>query len=416
MVYFLFLFYIEFNILNLYRKNRYLYIKIYIMDLNSEKERLYRQVRTELGAPIRQVELTDEQLCTLLEICIEDYAQVLQDWLIENQWPSLLGQHVDNTDIAFALTTRSLDFMTQYTYAYSKQVGLQARGPWELKKDFIEIVPGQQVYQIPAGREINEVLWVTPNSTDHALFAHYGGFDAGFGGGFAQMGGGTGGGANGGGVGGTGGYYIAPAFDVLLTAADMNLKNRLLRSELAYKLTAGPNGTRLLHLMSTPGSKLTFGNGMSTGTAGIGAGGVGLAGCHVWYHYYDNGGDPDACREANNDIIKLPNEVPLGRLGLEDFNEPTKVIVRQLLVAKSKITLGRVRGKYSGSLNIPESNVTMDYESLLREGAEEWKDIFSKLLARLEKMSSEVMVERQAIESENINKHLKYRPLGFYVY
>jgi hypothetical protein len=33
-----------------------------------------------------------------------------------------------------------------------------------------------------------------------------------------------------------------------LTAADMNLKNRIVRSELVYKITAGANGTKLLHL------------------------------------------------------------------------------------------------------------------------------------------------------------------------
>lgn len=382
-------------------------------DLN----KLYRQVRTELGAPIRKVELENEQIQTLLEICIEDYSQIVQEWLTENQWPSLFGQNIDKTDIAFALSTRSTDFMTQYSYAYSKQVGLQARGPWELKKDFIEIVQGQQVYEIPPGREINEILWITPNSTDHALFAHYGGFDYGFGGGFAQHGGG-GGGMNGMGAGrgGAGGYYIAPAFDVLLTASDFNLKHRLLRSELAYKITAGPNGTRLLHLMSTPGSKLSFGHGGATGTAGIGTSGVGLAGCHVWYHYYDTtNGDVDECRNENNDIIKLPNEVPLSRLKYGEFNEPTKVLIRQLLVAKSKITLGRVRGKYGGALNIPEANVVMDYESLLSEGIEEWKTITERLLARLEKMSSQEMVKRQAEESENVNKHLAFRPLGWHV-
>lgn len=384
---------------------------------DAERERLYRQVRTELGAPIRQVELEDDQLATLLEICIEDYAQVVQDWLVENQWPSLWGKEVDKTDIAFALSTRSVDFMTKYTYAYSKQIGLQARGPWELKKDYIEIVPGQQVYEIPAGREINEILWITPSSTDHALFAHYGGFDYGFGGGFAQHGGGYGGGgAQGMGHGGMGGYYIAPAFDVLLTASDFNLKHRLLRSELVYKITAGPNGTRLLHLLTTPGSKLSFGHGGASGTAGIGRSGVGLQGCQVWYYYYDDGGDPDACREANDDIIRMPNEVPLARLEYEDFNEPTKVIIRQLLVAKSKITLGRVRGKYSGALNIPDNNVSMDYESLLNEGTEEWKQTFEKLETRLKRMSSEDMVRRQAEESENINKHMSYRPMGFYVF
>ena len=49
-------------------------------------------------------------------------------------------------------------------------MGLQTRGPWELQKDYVLIEEDKQVYEIPAGREINEILWFTPNSTDHALY------------------------------------------------------------------------------------------------------------------------------------------------------------------------------------------------------------------------------------------------------
>lgn len=383
-----------------------------------EKEKIFRQFRHSMGAPHRMVELDDDQLCTFLEIAVEDYAQYVQEWLIEHQWQSLLGQNIDTTDMAFAMSVRNFDFMTQYTYAYSKQVGLQARGPWELKKDFIDIEAGRQVYQIPAGREVNEVLWITPSSTDHALYAHYGGFDSGFGGGYAQMGGGMGMGSQGGyGHGGMGGYYIAPAFDVLLTAQDMNLKNRLLRSELVYKLTAGPDGTRLLHLLSTPGSKLTFGNGGAHGGhSGAGGSAVGLQGCKVWYHYYDTNGDADQCRLDNPDIIKLPNEVPLSKLDFSTFNEPTKTLVRQLFVAEAKRALGRTQGKFGGIVGPPEAERTMNYESLITEGNEERKAVLERLDERLARLSSEKQVERAANESENLNRHLKYRPLGFYFY
>jgi hypothetical protein len=380
----------------------------------AEKDRLFRQVRHQLGAPIRKIELNDEQLTTLLELSIEDYAEYVQNWLIDSQWSSFIGEGIDTVDMAFALSTRSLDFETQYTYAYSKQVGLQTRGPWELKKDFIEIEAGRQVYEIPAGREINQVLWMTPPVTDRALFSHYGGFDYGFGGGYAQVGGGMGaGGGSGGMAAGRGGYYIAPAFDVLLTAADMNLKHRLLRSDLVYKITAGPDGTRLLHLMSTPGSSLTFGHGQTGGMGGAST--LGIAGCNVWYHYYDTGGDVDACRAANSDIITMPNEVPLSRMDFNDLNEPTKILVRQLLTARAKITLGRVRGKFGGIVGPPEAERTMDYDSLLTEGNEEYKATLERLAARLEQMTSTKMLERKANEAENLNKSLKYRPLGFYV-
>lgn len=373
---------------------------------NEDKEKLFRQFRHSLGAPHRQIEVDDDQLCTFLEMAIEDYAQYVQEWLIEHQWQSLLGQSVDKTDMAFALSVRNFDFMTQYTYAYSKQVGLQARGPWELKKDYIDIVAGQQVYTIPAGREVNEILWITPSVTNMALFSNYGGIDYGFGGGFGQVGSGSAGGYS---AGGTGGYYIAPAYDVLLTASDFNLKNRILRSELVYKLTAGPNGTRLLHLLSTPGSKFTFGNGVGS------TGSLNLTGCQVWYHYYDTNGNIDECRADNPDIIKLPNEVPLSKLDFSTFNEPTKTLVRKLFIGHAKKALGRTRGKFSGVVGPPEAQLTLDYDSLITEGNEEIRETMERLDERLGRLSSEKQIERAANESENLNRHLKYRPLGFYI-
>jgi len=378
---------------------------------NNDKQRIFEQFRVSMGAPFRQIELTDDQLCVLLEIAIEDYSQYVQEWLIEHQWQSLLGKNIDTTDMAFALSVRDFDFMTQYTYAYSKQVGLQSRGPWELMKDYVTIESGRQVYQIPAGREINEVLWITPPTTQMALFANYAGLDYGFGGGFGQLGGGAGGAGGGGGLGANGGYYIAPAFDVLLTASDMNLKNRILRSELAYKITAGPDGTRLLHLLSTPGSKFSFGQG-----AGGPPSSISLHGCQVWYHYYDTSGkDIDECRKDNKDIIRLPNEVPLSKLDFSDFNEPTKTLVRQLFIAESKRALGRTRGKFGGIVGPPNAERTMDYDSLLTEGNEERKAILERLDERLERLSSTKQIERSANESEFLNKHLRFRPLGFWV-
>jgi len=248
-----------------------------------------------------------------------------------------------------------------------------------------------------------------------ALFANFAGIDYGFGGGYGQIGSGGAGGMGGGGGAGSGGYYIAPAYDILLTAQDFNLKNRILRSELVYKITAGPDGTRLLHLMSTPGSRMSFGAGIGAGS-GIG-GSVNMTGCHVWYHYYDTTPENvDECRLDNPDIIKLPNEVPLAKLDFNDFNEPTKTLVRQLFVAEAKRALGRTRGKFGGIVGPPEAERTMDYETLVTEGNDERTAILERLDERLQRLSSTAQIERAANESENLNKHLGYRPLGFWVY
>jgi len=73
-----------------------------------EKDRLFLQFRQIMGAPIRQIEIEDEQLCTILEISIETYSQYVSEYLIENKWLSFFGQKIDTIDMAFALDRKSV--------------------------------------------------------------------------------------------------------------------------------------------------------------------------------------------------------------------------------------------------------------------------------------------------------------------
>ena len=375
-----------------------------MVKITEDIKKLFQRVRIELGAPIRSVQLTDEQLCGLLENCIEDYAEKVQNWMIEGQWMSLEGKNLTNTDMAYAMSVRTFDFAKDYSYYFSKEVGLQAGGTWELKKDFIEIEKGKQVYIIPAGREINSVMWMNPPTTQASLFANYAGIDVGFGGGYAQM-------AGGGTSGPIGGYYVMPAADIAYLATDMTYKQRLLRSDLTYKITAGPNGTRLLHLLSTPGSKMSF------NYAGVNGGGLGLVGSTVWYTYYDtkNEEDADECRRSNTDIILTPDQVPLNKIDYAFLNEPTKAIIRQLLTAKAKKTLGIIRGTFSGKVSIPQAEMMMDYQMLLTQGEQEWDKTMEKLEQRLDRMSPVTMMENQLKIAQSANEISKFTPLGIYV-
>ena len=372
--------------------------------LTDEIKDLFRRVRNALGAPVRNVQLTDEQLCDLLTDCISDYAEKVQNWLVENQWMNLYGKNISSTDMAYAMSVRTFDMAKDYSYYFSKEVGLQQRGPWELKKDFIEIEHGKQVYILPAGREINSVMWMNPPVTQAALFANYAGIDVGFGGGYAQM-------AGGGTSGPIGGYYVMPAADIAYLSTDMTYKQRLLKSDLVYKITAGPNGTRLLHLLSTPGSTMSFNH------AGIVGGGLGLVGCTVWYTYYDvnTSEDADECRRMNPDVILTPDQVPLSKIDYAYLNEPTKAIIRQLLVAKSKNTLGIIRGTFSGKVSIPQAEMTMDYQMLLSQGEKEWDKTMENLDKRLERMSPSNMMKAQAELAQSINEINKFTPLSIYI-
>ena len=366
------------------------------------RSELYRKVRHLLGAPLRSVELDDEQMDTLLEFSIDDYSEQIQNWLTESQWTSLYNLNLDTQSLSKAFVTKSLDYETRYTYAYSKIVGLQAGGDWVLKKDYIELQKNQQIYEIPANREINEILWFSPAELNNAMFDPWS---------FGALG--AGGGLGGGGglaqMGNTGGsFLLMPAFDMLLRMQEINIQRRIITGELTYKITALPDGKKALHLMNTPGGKFDFGN--STMMRG-----------KVWYHYYDVGPeDRDKCLKDNPDIIKLPSDVPFEKMSWVDLNQPAQVWVRRWFVASCKETLSKVRGKYSGNLKTPDSELTMDYQSLATEGKDEKTKLIEELTGaegKLTRLKPDKVMEREALLAENLNKQLKFRamPRGIYV-
>ena len=369
------------------------------MKVTKEIESLFKKCRSALGAPLMEVELLDEQLCDLLELSIEDYAEKVQNWMIENQWATLYGKDVSNTDMAYALSVRTLDISKDFSYWFSKDDGLQQRGPWELKKDYFTVEEGKQSYLIPAGREINNVMYCNPSTSQAALYANYGGLDTlGFAGGYGQAGGGS--------YGPIGGFYIAQSCDIAYMATDLAYKNRLLRGDLTYKVTAGPDGTHIIHLYSTPGSKLTFGATMNT------MGSLSLVGTEVWYTYYDVTPDNvDECRRQNPNVILTPDQVPLENIDYAFLNPPTKVIIRKIFIAKAKQTLALIRGKFSGKISIMDAEAVLDYQMLASQGAEEYKDAMDQLDKRLERMNPYKLLEQQANLVDSMEKILRGKPL-----
>ncbi len=281
------------------------------MSIISEPERsdLYKKIRHLLGAPLRSVELDDEQMDTLLEFSIDDYSQYVQDWLIESQWTSLFNLNLETQSLSKAFVSKTLDYEERYTYAYSKIVGLQSGGDSVLKKDFIQLKPNQQTYEIPAGREINELLWFTPTALNNLLFDPWT---------FGALGGvGLGGPAGYSQFGYSGSYFMMPAFDMLLRMQEINIQRRIIAGELTYRVTALPDGKKMVHLYNTPGGKFDFGNSK-------------LMQGQVWYWYYEvDGADRDKCLKQNPDIIRLPSDVPFEKISWVDLNNPAQQWVRR---------------------------------------------------------------------------------------
>lgn len=365
----------------------------------AERKDLFTRIYHVLGFGIRKVELTDEQLDTLFINSLEDYSKYINDWLIDQQWSTLSGLNIEEADFNVAFSTKDLNFVKSFTYAYSRQVGLGTNAPasenWELKKDYIIITANTQNYTIPKGREVNEVLWSTPSFMVYDTLNPVGWVSNEYGWS----------------VGGTPLGYVTPAYSSMLSAADRSMKNKIMKSELTYRITGNANGTKNLHLYPVPGGRYQprgLGNYFSTDVDGM----------YVWYFYYDtNSKNKNKCLNQNNDIaiVTRPTDVPISNLTWGKLNAPAKTWIRQYMTASAKILLAYIRGKYSGNLNITDASIQMDYAFLLEDGRTEKENLMTELKERLDSLTYENQLTKRANEAEQLNKVLGYSPLPIIV-
>lgn len=370
-----------------------------------EREKLFKNVYNQLGFGVRKVQITDEQMDTLFCNSLEDYSKFINEWLIEQQWGTLAGLNIEESDFMVAFATKSLDYVNSFTYAYSRQVGLGTNAPaadyWELKQDCIVLSANTQYYPIPKNREVNEVLWTTPSFMAYDTLNPVGnGWD-----GANSMGWGYG-------TNGPMGGYVQPNYSSMLAAADRSMKNRIMRSELSYRITGKADGSKILHLYPVPGGMYQ--------PKGLGSSfSYDINGMLIWYWYYETTSkNKNKCLQQNSDIaiVTRPSDVPIDNLKWEKLNPPAKTWIRQYLTASAKYLLGLNRGTYSGVLDVTDATVTMDYGFLLEDGRAEKEALKTELKDRLVALSNEGQLVKKANEAEALNKILGYSPIGIYVH
>lgn len=361
---------------------------------NEQIKCMVDKVLTLLGGNHNELPLSNKDWCNLLSISIDEYLSAMHNQLIKNQWTALANQNISTTDICTALTQRSHDFAFQFAQAYSKQVGLQSRGDYELKKDYIDLKVGQSIYEIESGREINQVIWMTFNTNKLALNNTLGGGynNTGYSNWLSD-------GAN-------SPYYIAPAYDIVLRSQDINIKKQLLGNDKPYyKITATSDGKKLLHLFNY------------TGNCG-GCGGCSSCNkkekCRIWYHYYDtNTMDEETankCKSECKDIIKFPYEVKSEDVDFCELNETSKVWIRKYLTALAKETIGKLWGKFGGDLKVGGVDLKINYESFENQGIEEKNSLTLELKEYVESFSNSKILEDAANDADNLNRILKHYP------
>jgi hypothetical protein len=222
-----------------------------------------------------------------------------------------------------------------------------------------------------------------------------------------------------------------PVFYTLLTAQAAELRNRVRGSEYSYLVRPGADGTKVITLYPIPRPNNANG-GASSGGIGGGAGTPGT----VFYCYYDREGsygNPDYSENTanptftgfsdtqisngfqGNGLVSSPADAKLNYISYMQLNSVAQTWVKKFAIALAKETLGiGIRGKFNGSLPIPDAEATLNKDDLISTSREDKKELKEELKLQLEELSYEKIMEKRAAVQENVNKALTFGPMGLY--
>ena len=379
---------------------------------STEMAQICESVRMLFGAPIVKVELADIQIENAMCSSVKEYSSYINDWFLRNKLGEMLGLPKE-IDFTLKYVANTQYFEQSFQNHIAEQMGLGANSMREMKTGSIVLSGGTQDYLIPAGREVNEVLWYTPSfinlfgldphATNNIAFSEFGASFAGH-----TL------------------YHVMPVFDTLLSATAAEMRNRVRGAEYHYSTHGGPDGQRRLRPYPIPNSS----NG-STGTT-LGGAAMNTPGT-VFYRYYDRvgfyGNPAFSGTSANpgytasttgetvygNGLVATPADASLQYISYAQMNSVAKNWVVSYAAARCALTLSFIRGKFS-EVPIPDDKTTLNAPDLRSWYNEEKERLFKKLADDLEQLSYQKIMENRAAVEKSISEKKGFDPMGIYVY
>ena len=108
------------------------------------------------------------------------------------------------------------------------------------------------------------------------------------------------------------------------------------------------------------------------------------------------------------------SNAPYNNMQYQYINDVGKQWIRKYGLALSKELLGMVRSKY-GTIPIPNSEVSLDGETLRAEATAEKETLIEQLREMLEGTSQRALLEADRDASEHLQEKLKKVPYPIYI-
>jgi len=370
----------------------------------TEADNMVVFVKRMLGDDIMSVELTRKQIWACLEESMLEYSSIINQYQAKSQLNNFLGQPTGSLEGAEQTFPReNLEFLIRFAEPYAMEAGIG--GSYDSVSGSIELEPGRQDYDIytelkdadgnpvfdhplnasKSKMRIREVLHFSPNAAyrffDTNSAVNYLNNEFSFESFTPET-----------------IFYVLPVFEDILRAGQLDLSQRVRRSNYSYKIMGrnirvfpSPSSqTRRklfmrVQFVPDPTSALTSYNSSSMSESG-------------------------SIEDGTIFGVSNISNIPFGNLAYSKINSIAKQWIRQYTLARAKELLGLIRSKFS-TVPIPGGDLTLNGADLISQGREEKTALKDEIKEMLESLTYDKLVETDANRAEMIMKQLKMVPM-----
>ena len=362
-------------------------------NFQTEADNIVVFVKRKMGDDVLSVELTKKQIWGNLEESALEYGSILNQYQAKSQLVQFLGMPTGSnlSGSQNKYPRENLDYLTRFAEPYAFEAGVG--GSYNMMSGSIDLVKGRQDYDVydelkdaegnlifsssmnssPRSKiQISEVFHYNPQAAyrffDTTSAINYLNNEFSFESFTPET-----------------IFYVLPVFEDILRAGQLDLSNRVRRSNYSYEVI----GTKL-RIFPQPTSdraKKLF----------------------LRVKFFSDPLNP-AYRDETIEGVSNLGDVPFGNLEYNSINSIGRQWIRQYSLALSKEQLGLIRSKF-GSIPIPGADLTLNGVALVTQGREDKDKLITQLKEMLETMTYDKLMETAAARAESIQKQLKYVPM-----
>ncbi len=343
-----------------------------------------------LGYPIQNIELIDENFYAYFEESVSEYGAQVNQFNIRNNLDSVRGK-IKTTNLTNKLVQGSnLPTLISISDAYGTLAGVG--GNTDIKKGYIELVPGQQEYDLDtlwgavseSGKRIEIVkVFHEPVPAINRFFDPYSVSGQGTLNLIDEFGFGS--------YSPAAQFILMPVFEDLLRIQAIEFNDQFRKSAFTFNIV---NGKIRVFPKPTVQQINLYGK--------------------LYFDYFVKDDFTENSTAITANVISDYANIPYDFMEYVEINDVGKQWIRKYTLALVKELLGAVREKYS-NIPIPGSEISLDGAALRSEAQTEKEALMTQLRETLEELSRTKQFDNRNTEANQHQEMLRKVPLAIYV-